>query len=119
MASPINIHLLKEYIKTSIATEVVFPFILPRQWGAEFSRSELNAIYVGLKCVIKKAHPLQDMDMIAAFEEVDASTSSNLHWFLYGYWRNVVAILQMYPNLSDTYPSSYSPKQPYQGWNLH
>ncbi|GAB4023878.1 hypothetical protein EXU85_13505 [Spirosoma sp. KCTC 42546] len=119
MASPINIHLLKEYIKTFIATEVVFPGIPPRQWGAEFSRSELNAIYVGLKFVIKKAHPLQDRAMIAAFEQIDESESLNLHWFLYDYWREVVIILGLYPNLGDSHPSSYSPRQPYQGWSWH
>ncbi|QDK79584.1 hypothetical protein EXU85_13615 [Spirosoma sp. KCTC 42546] len=106
MASPINIHLLKEYIKTFIATEVVFPGIPPRQWGAEFSRLELNAIYSGLRFVIKKAHPLQDRAMLAAFEQIDESESLNLHWFLYDYWREVVTILGLYPNLADSYLTS-------------
>lgn len=119
MTSPININLLKEYIKTFIATEVVFPGVAPRQWGAEFSASELKAIYTGLKFVIRKAHPLQDRAMIAAFEQIDASESTNLHWFLYDYWREVVVILRLFPNLADNYPTSYSPKQPYQGWQWH
>ncbi|MVM34119.1 hypothetical protein GO755_29065 [Spirosoma sp. HMF4905] len=117
MSSPKNVQLLKEYIKTFIATEVVFPGIPPRQWGVAFSPSELNEVYTGLKFVIRKAHPLQDSAMIAAFEQIEASKSLDLHWFLYDYWREVVVIFEFYPNLGEHYPTSYHPRQPYQGWS--
>ncbi|GAB4020109.1 hypothetical protein EXU85_24605 [Spirosoma sp. KCTC 42546] len=103
ISSPKNIHLLKEYIKTFIATEVVFPGVLPRQWGVAFSPSELNAMYAGLKFVIRKAHPLQDKAMIAAFEQIQEAKALDLHWFLYDYWHEVVAILGFYPNLGTNY----------------
>jgi hypothetical protein len=119
MSSPKNVHLLKEYIKTFIATEVVFPGIPPRKWGVEFSHSELNAIYSGLQFVIRKAHPLQDKAMIAAFEQIDESMLLDLHWFLYDYWREVVFILGLYPTLGDNCLTSYSVKQPYQGWHWY
>ncbi|MVM29713.1 hypothetical protein GO755_06695 [Spirosoma sp. HMF4905] len=106
MSSPKNIHLLKEYIKTLIATEVVFPGIPPRQWGSEFSQSELNAIYFGLKFVIRKAHPLQDMVMIMAFEQIEESEPLELHWFLSDHWRELSTILRLYPNLVDSYLAS-------------
>lgn len=96
MSSPKNIHLLKEYIKTFIATEVVFPGIPPRQWGVTFSHSELAAIYNGLNVVIRKVHPLQERAMIAAFEQIDALKPMDLHWFLSDYWREIVAILSIH-----------------------
>ncbi|QMW04532.1 hypothetical protein [Spirosoma foliorum] len=119
MSSPKNVHLVKEYIKTFIATDVVFPGTPPRKWGVEFSRSELNAIYSGLKFVIRKAHPLQDRAMISAFEEIHESVPMDLHWFLYDYWREVVFILDLYPDLGDSYPTTYSTKLPYQGWHWY
>ena len=117
MTSPINIHLLKEYIKTFIATEVVFPGIPPRQWGTEFTRLELDAIYSGLRSVIKKAHPLQDRAMISAFEQTEESASTNLHWFLCDYWREVVVILRLYPNLADSLPANMNERTDYMRTN--
>ncbi|MVM28856.1 hypothetical protein GO755_02340 [Spirosoma sp. HMF4905] len=106
MSAPKNIYLLKEYIKTLIATEIVFPGILPRQWGTAFSQSELNAIYFGLKFVVKKAHPLRDINMISAFEWVEESEPLGLHWFLSDYWRELVSILRLYPDWADSYLTS-------------
>ncbi|RAI74126.1 hypothetical protein HMF3257_06800 [Spirosoma telluris] len=80
---------------------------------------ELNAIYTGLNIVIRKAHPLQDRAMIADFEQIEEFKSLDLHWFLYDYWREVVFILKIYPSLGDNYQTTYSPKQPYQGWCWH
>ncbi|GAB4023656.1 hypothetical protein GCM10028808_74540 [Spirosoma migulaei] len=101
-----NIYLLKEYIKTFLATEIVFPGILPRQWGTDFTRSELDGIYFALKFVIHKAHPLQDRPMILAFEQMDELDNLNLHWFLSDYWRELVVILRLYPNFGDSYLAS-------------
>ncbi|MVM40389.1 hypothetical protein GO730_26580 [Spirosoma sp. HMF3257] len=106
MVSSKNIYLLKEYIKTFLATEIVFPGILPRQWGTDFTCSELDAIYFALKFVIRKAHPLQDRSMILAFEEMEEFDDLNLHWFLSDHWRELVIILNLYPNLGDTYLAS-------------
>ncbi|MVM28469.1 hypothetical protein GO755_00390 [Spirosoma sp. HMF4905] len=108
MYLPKNIYLLQEYIKTFIATQVVFPGILPRQWGSQFSQLELNAIHAGLKFVVKKAHPLQDRSMILAFEQIQESESLSLHWFLCDYWRELVIILKLYPNLGDGYLAQWN-----------
>lgn len=114
MCSSKNVYLLKEYIKTFMATDVVFPGIPPRKWGVDFNRFELNAIYMGLKCVIGKAHPLQDRVMILAFERMDESEWLDLRWFLSDYWREVVFILSLFPNLGASYRTTYRAKQPYQ-----
>ncbi|MVM36213.1 hypothetical protein GO755_39755 [Spirosoma sp. HMF4905] len=100
-----NIYLLKEYIKTLIATEVIFPGVLPRSLGHEFSPSEHEAIYFALKFVIRKAHPHQDSDMINAFGQIDDPTTE-IHWFLSDYWRDLVALLVQYPDLADDYLSN-------------
>ncbi|WP_460954315.1 hypothetical protein [Spirosoma litoris] len=98
-----NIYLLKEYIKTFIATDFVFPGILPRQWGHEFTSSELKGIYFGLNFVLLKAHPLQDIDMIDAFNYVEESNLATLHWFLCDYWETIVVLLKFYPDLGEEY----------------
>ena len=92
--------LLKEYIKTLIATEVVFPGLLPRQWGKEFSKAELQAIYLGLKFVINTANPQIRKALILEFMSVDEST---LHWFLCNFWRDIVDMMKEEPILSDHY----------------
>ncbi|MVM32488.1 hypothetical protein GO755_20770 [Spirosoma sp. HMF4905] len=96
--------MLKEFIKTLVATEVVFPGVLPRGLGHEFSSSEIDAIYFGLKFIIPKAHPFQNRDMIDAFEQIDDPTME-IHWFLSDYWQTIVAILTSYPDLADDYLS--------------
>lgn len=101
-----NIQLLKEYIKTLIATEVVFPGILPRRWGNEFSRSELTAIYIGIKLILNMAHPLRDIDMLDAFSQIDESEPIGMHWFLCEYWEDLVPLLGLYPNSETNYLSS-------------
>ena len=103
LSSPETIYLLKEYIKTFIATEVVFPHVLPRHWGQPFSPLELEAVYAGVKFIVSKAHPLQDGDLIETFSLIDRQDSLQLNWFLAEYWREVEAILQLYPTLTDGY----------------
>ncbi|GAB4020154.1 hypothetical protein GCM10028808_60350 [Spirosoma migulaei] len=98
-----NIHLLQEYIKTFFATQVVFPGILPRQWGTPFSQSELSAIHFGLKFILDKAHPLQDRSMILAYDQIQETESLDLHWFLSDYWRELSILLKLYPSLGESY----------------
>ena len=101
-----NIQLLKEYIKTLLATDVIFPGIMPRRWGNEFARSELNAIYLGLSYILNKAHPLRDIDMLAAFAQIDASEPIAMHWFLCEHWEDLVPILALYPDSATNYLAS-------------
>lgn len=101
-----TIQLLKEYIKTLIATEVVFPGILPRRWGNEFSQAELMAIYLGLKLILNKAHPLRDIAMIDDFGQIEESGPIAMHWFLCEYWEDLVPLLELYPDSgTDYFPS--------------
>ncbi|MVM30153.1 hypothetical protein GO755_08915 [Spirosoma sp. HMF4905] len=97
MERTININLLKEYIKTLIATEVVFPGIVPRQWGNEFTRLELQVIHSTLKFVLRTANNTQNpkalIDAVRQVEKPDL----NLHWFLCDHWEAIVSILIKYP----------------------
>ncbi|MVM32457.1 hypothetical protein GO755_20600 [Spirosoma sp. HMF4905] len=97
MTTPSNAYLLKEYIKTLLATEVVFPGILPRRWGNEFTRAELQAIYFGLAFVIKTADPITQRTLIDDFCRVQGP-NLKLHWFLGAYWRDIVQLLKDYPD---------------------
>ncbi|GAB4023419.1 hypothetical protein GCM10028808_73820 [Spirosoma migulaei] len=99
-----NIYLLKEYIKTLVTTEVVFPGVVPRSLEHEFSHFELEAIYFGLTFVIKKAPPNLDDEMIAAFEQID-DPQMNIHWFLIDYWQKIVPLLAEYPDPAEEYLS--------------
>lgn len=92
----INTDLLKEYIKTLIATDVVFPGIMPRQWGNEFNRMELQAIRFTLKFVLKTADPKTRNVLAEAFKKVEEHDVS-LHWFLCDFWEVIVPILLKYP----------------------
>ena len=97
MARQINVDLLKEYIKTLIAAEVIFPGILPRQWGNEFSRTELQAIHFTLKFVLKTADDPQTRESLAkAYKQVE-EPDLNLHWFLCDFWEDIVPLLIKYP----------------------
>ncbi|WP_460916055.1 hypothetical protein, partial [Spirosoma areae] len=87
-----NTDLLKEYIKTLHATEVVFPRILPRQWGNEFRQTELQAIYFGLKFVLKGANRKTQKGLIEEFTKVE-EPDIQLHWFLRDHWKEVVALM--------------------------
>lgn len=99
MDNPINVDLLKEYIKTLIASEVVFPGTLPRQWGKEFSKAELKDINLGLKMILRMADPGTDKDLIREFRRVDES-GTYIHWFLCNNWRKIVQLMAEYPYLS-------------------
>jgi hypothetical protein len=99
MDNQINIDLLKEYIKTLIADEVVFPGTLPRKWGKEFSKAELEDINLGLKMILKVADPGLDKALLREFKRVDES-GAYIHWFLYNNWRKVVQLMGEYPYLA-------------------
>lgn len=99
MDNQINIDLLKEYIKTLIASEVVFPGTLPRQWGKEFTKAELEDINLGLKIILRMADPSLDKTLLQEFKRVDES-GTYTHWFLYNNWRKVVQLMGEYPYLS-------------------
>ncbi|GAB4009776.1 hypothetical protein GCM10028808_19230 [Spirosoma migulaei] len=96
MERNINPDLLKEYIKTLIATDVVFPGILPRQWGNDFNRVELQVIHFTLKFILKTADPKTKKVLIEAFKKVEEHDLS-LHWFLCDFWEAIVPILIKYP----------------------
>ncbi|MVM32199.1 hypothetical protein GO755_19280 [Spirosoma sp. HMF4905] len=99
MDNQINIDLLKEYIKTLIASEVVFPGTLPRQWGKEFTKAELEDVNIGLKMILRIADPITDKALIREFKRVDES-GAYIHWFLYNNWRKIVQLMADYPYLA-------------------
>lgn len=99
MDNQINIDLLKEYIKTLIASEVVFPGTLPRKWGKEFTKAELEDINLGLKMILRMADPTVDKALLREFKRVDES-GAYIHWFLYNNWRKVVQLMGDYPYLT-------------------
>lgn len=100
MQRQINIELLKEYIKTLVVTNVVFPDVLPRQWDNDFSRTEIQAIYLTLKFVLLTGAGNQTKEsLVKALKQVE-EPNLNLHWFLYEYWEIIVPILTRYPNSS-------------------
>ncbi|QMW04560.1 hypothetical protein [Spirosoma foliorum] len=88
MNSQTNTGLLKEYIKTLIATEVEFPGVLPRGWGNEFSRSELDSIHYTLSFVLTTASPQTASSLLFAFRG-----TNNTHWILCNYWPEIVPLL--------------------------
>lgn len=111
MANQINVDLLKEYIKTLIASEVVFPGTLPRQWGKEFSKDELEDINLGLKLILRMADPSIDKDLLREFKRVDAS-GTYIHWFLCNHWRKIVQLMAEYPYLSTRANFKLNPNLP-------
>jgi hypothetical protein len=92
MNSQTNTVLLKEYIKTLIAAEVEFPGILPRSWGNEFSRSELEAIRFTLSFVLKTATPQADPSLLGICKSANMS-DTNMHWVLCNFWPQIVPLL--------------------------
>ncbi|GAB4038836.1 hypothetical protein [Spirosoma gilvum] len=90
-----NVDLLKEYIKTLIATEIVFPGVLPRKWGTTFSSDELEAIYLCLNTIIQMADPITYAGLIEEFAQVN--DKSYLHGFLCSYWRSIVRLVNDLP----------------------
>lgn len=103
-----NTDLLKEYIKTLIASEVVFPGILPRQWGREFSRMELHTIYFTLAFVVRTADPVRHELLLTEFMRIGES-DHNVHWFLCEFWRDLTPLLSQYPSMH--YPISPESQQ--------
>lgn len=116
MITQTNVKLLKEYIKTLVATDVEFPGILPRSWGNEFSRTELTAIYFTLKFVIKSANPKTQVPLLMAFKNVH-HPGMNMHWFLCDFSAEIIPLLTKHKASEIQYPSNKSPKTP-QGLDL-
>ena len=96
MATQTNVDLLKEYIKTLFASDVIFPGILPRKWGQEFSKPELTAIYLVLKFLLKTANPETHRLLINEFRRIE-DPSTHLHWFLGNFWQQIIDLLNMHP----------------------
>ncbi|MVM41897.1 hypothetical protein GO730_36525 [Spirosoma sp. HMF3257] len=84
--------LLKEYIKTLFASKPVFPGILPRKWGKDFSDDELYQVYTALKAVLKQADPYSRESLIREFEGFDY-TPQQLNWYLRRFWREIVKLI--------------------------
>ncbi|WP_179950490.1 hypothetical protein [Spirosoma aerolatum] len=116
MKTKTNVSLLKEYIKTLVATEVEFPGVLPRGWGNEFTRTELSAIYFTLKFVLKSAEPKTRLILMDAFKNVN-HPGMNMHWFLCDFWSEIVPLLTKQNASEVHYPSSKRAKTP-QGLDL-
>lgn len=87
-----NNYLLKEYIKTLIAEEVLLPSIQPRGWSHEFSRFELQAIYANLRFVIATANPRPRQLLLEEFSQIEDPTV-NMHWFLNHFWNEIEEML--------------------------
>jgi hypothetical protein len=84
--------LLKEYIKSVVATQRIFPDIVPRPLGKNYTRSELNTIYHALKIVLETPHPAISTQLWADFKQI-GSPMRYLHWFLCRHWEALVEIL--------------------------
>lgn len=95
MATQPNIELLKQYIKTLIAPDAIFPGIAPRQFENEFSRTELEAIYFCLTFVVKQANPVNHQALISGFKRVHKPNLA-MHWFLRAFWRQLVSIIYIH-----------------------
>ncbi|GAB4044008.1 hypothetical protein [Spirosoma litoris] len=93
MERHINIDLLKEYIRTLMSPQVVLPGTLPREWGDEFTRPELQTIQYTVKFVLQTGFIRQNtialVDALEQFEKTDLQ----LHWFLYRHWETIVPLL--------------------------
>ena len=116
MNTQTNVRLLKEYIKTLVATEVDFPGVLPRSWGNEFSRKELTAIYFTLKFVLQSANVKTQAPLMKAFRSVH-DPGMNMHWFLCDFSTEIIPLLTKYNASEIQYPSAERLKTP-QGLDL-
>ncbi|GAB2582279.1 hypothetical protein [Spirosoma areae] len=92
MVDPENTDLLKEYIMTLLATEEVFPGIPHRQWGNEFTKTELQAIYSGLKFVLEEANRKTHKELLKEFIKID-EPNMQLRWFLHNHWEDIVKLM--------------------------
>ena len=97
--------LLKEYIKTLATSECVLPGVRPRQWGKEFSRSELDSIYSCLKFLLKTANPAVDGVIIDDFREI-GKPGMYLHWFVFRHWQEITQLLVAHPTLASRHQLS-------------
>ncbi|GAB4025106.1 hypothetical protein [Spirosoma gilvum] len=116
MNTKTNVSLLKEYIKTLVATEVEFPGVKARSWGNEFSRTELSAIYFTLKFVLKTADPKTKAILLDAFRTVN-HPGMNMHWFLCDFWPEIVPLLTKNNASEVRHPAVNTAKKP-QGLDL-
>ncbi|WP_020601897.1 hypothetical protein [Spirosoma spitsbergense] len=84
--------LLKEYIKSLVATQRIFPNIIPRPFGKDYTRSELNTIYQALKTALERPHPAINKQLVLDFKKI-GTPKRYLHWFLGRHWEALVDIL--------------------------
>ncbi|WP_020595794.1 hypothetical protein [Spirosoma panaciterrae] len=87
-----SFELLKQYIKTLVAIDNVFPDVFPRQYGHEFSRAELQAIYYSLFLLMHRANSETNQLMLARFHALN-EPYINLHWFLFDFWQELVPLI--------------------------
>ncbi|QMW04533.1 hypothetical protein [Spirosoma foliorum] len=97
MERHINVDLLKEYIRTLMSPQIVLPGILPRGWGEEFTRPELQTIQYTLKFVLQTGFILQNTKVLVDALEQFEKTDLPLHWFLYLHWETIVPLLVKSP----------------------
>ncbi len=97
--------LLKEYVKTLASTECVLPGVSPRQWGKEFSKSELDSIYSCLKFLLKTANPAVEKDLVDNFREI-GKPGMYLHWFVFRHCQEIMQLLVVHPTLSSRHQLS-------------
>lgn len=84
--------LLKEYIKSLVATQRIFPNIMPRPFGKDYTRSELNTIHQALKTALETPHPAINKQLVLDFKKI-GTPKRYLHWFLGRHWEALVDIL--------------------------
>ncbi|MBN8824392.1 hypothetical protein [Spirosoma sp.] len=87
-----GVALLKQYIKTLVANDSIFPDVIPRQYGHEFSRAELQAIYYSLFLIMDRAKSESNQLLMARFKTLD-EPYINLHWFLFDFWQELVPLI--------------------------
>ncbi|WP_080056325.1 hypothetical protein [Spirosoma aerolatum] len=87
-----GLELLKQYIKTLVANNNMFPDVFPRPYGHEFSRAELQAIYYSLFLIMNRANSETNRLMIARFQTLD-EPYIHLHWFLFDFWQELVPLI--------------------------
>ncbi|GAB3945547.1 hypothetical protein GCM10028805_14830 [Spirosoma harenae] len=95
-------NLLKQYIKTFHASRPVFPGVLPRKWGEQFSDAELQQIYTALTLVIKQADAYSRENLIREFESF-AYSPQHLRWYLDRFWNEIVDLLIDVPKSANNY----------------
>ncbi|GAB4019209.1 hypothetical protein GCM10028808_56180 [Spirosoma migulaei] len=90
MHSQPKVDLLKEYIKTHIATQIVFPGVVPRRWGQNYTSMEIACLYQHLAYVVETANLATNQRLVEEFARLDPN---HIHWFLGEFWRELVPLI--------------------------